>query len=340
MPDSQAKYHHLIPQTYMSSWTHGSNTLYVEYQNELGKIKERNKEHIAGITHYHSVTVGMPFCSKADAEQFFKPLEGLAVKINGQVIVDSKEMHKNYSDFNNWEITRQDGTLVSKRQLKAKIDQIRLRDIEDLWSSKYENRWRAIRDTLESQILGSQTNFIPELDKDFLMRFFTALDWRSFKSSQFYKDAIEKVFSLIPFDDSEIPEDEREIPFCKTAADYLNHCFLLKYFREYLNDDGVMFQDAMASLEHTTFHFFVADGAIPFITSDNPAFLYKRHDGLSQGMLAITPKVLMIKCKDSLKSGKYYISHISENDVKQNNRIIRENADEFVIMKDNTNDPF
>ena len=31
MDETQAKYHHLVPQTYMSAWAHGNGTLNVEF---------------------------------------------------------------------------------------------------------------------------------------------------------------------------------------------------------------------------------------------------------------------------------------------------------------------
>ena len=60
MAETEAKYHHLIPQTYMSAWANGSGTLKVEFKNNPGVITERNKERIAGITDFHSIRAGMP----------------------------------------------------------------------------------------------------------------------------------------------------------------------------------------------------------------------------------------------------------------------------------------
>ena len=49
MPNqTQAKYHHLIPQTYMSPWANASGTLKVEFISEPGVIIERNKEKNSG----------------------------------------------------------------------------------------------------------------------------------------------------------------------------------------------------------------------------------------------------------------------------------------------------
>lgn len=53
MEETQAKYHHLIPQTYMSAWANEAGTLQIEFLNNPGVLKQRNKENIAGITDYH-----------------------------------------------------------------------------------------------------------------------------------------------------------------------------------------------------------------------------------------------------------------------------------------------
>ena len=35
------KYHHLVPQTYMSAWAHGNGTLNVEFLDSPGNIVKR-----------------------------------------------------------------------------------------------------------------------------------------------------------------------------------------------------------------------------------------------------------------------------------------------------------
>lgn len=55
MGETQAKYHHLIPQTYMSAWASAAGTLQIEFLNTPGVMDFRNKERVAGITDYHSI---------------------------------------------------------------------------------------------------------------------------------------------------------------------------------------------------------------------------------------------------------------------------------------------
>ena len=50
----------------------------------------------------------------------------------------------------------------------------------------------------------------------------------------------------------------------------MKHNLLLKFYRQYLNDSGVIYTHAMANLSNISFHFPVADEPETFNTSDNP----------------------------------------------------------------------
>ena len=136
----------------------------------------------------------------------------------------------------------------------------------------------------------------------------------------------------MPLGELEIPEEERVLPSLTTAAEEMRHNLLLQYYRKFLNDTGVIFQDAMARLKHTSFYFLVADGPSFFITSDTPAFVHKRADASFVGLLPITPRILLAQGKRNSQEDVYYISHITEEAVQRYNAIIRDNAEEFVIL--------
>ena len=332
MAETQAKYHHLVPQTYMSAWTHGNGTLNIEFLSDPGNVAERNKEKIAGITDFHSIKAGMPLCTQADTDTIFAPVTPYTVEYNGNILQSTLEMNKTFYDFDNWNIIRNDGTLVSKKRIKREIEKIKLKDIEFSWSAKYESRWASAVLSIESAILSAPNGSIAAFDQDYFMKFFTALDWRGFKSNQQFEDILNVLCREI-LECVEIPETDRILPSLKTASDEMRHYLLLQYYRKYLNDTGVIYQDAMANLQHTNFHFLIADGPTMFITSDSPAFIYKRDDGKLEGLLPITPKILMAKGKCSDGNTLYYVTHITDDAVKHYNDVIRANAVEFVIIK-------
>lgn len=317
----------------MSSWKHGKGTLYVEYRN--GEIRERNKDKIAGVTDFHSVLVGMPICTKEDTDEIFKCLSDYFVEYNGRIVTETLELNQIYHDFDNWKITRADGTIVSKKKLRNDIDCVRIRDIEALWSVKYENGWDKLKEKIEATVLSSTADAIPAFDREYLMKFYTAMDWRGFKSNIHLNGAFDWLCNeVLPLHEIEIPKDERELPIFENAEDYFKHCYILKSYRKFLNDEGVIYANAMANLEHTSFHFLVADATTTFITSDNPAFVFTRSDGQLQGIMPISPRILMVQGRNTDKDEVYYITHIDDDAVKAYNNIIRANAVEFVIMDD------
>lgn len=330
MTETKAKYHHLIPQVYMSAWAQGNGTLNVEFIDNRGVIVPRNKENIAGITDFHSIKAGMPFCKQSDTDTLFAPLANYTVEYEDVILRSTMEMNKKYFDFNNWTITRVDGTHVSKKRLRHDIEQVKLRDIELNWSIKYENLWKNEVAVIEKAVLQRTTDSIPAFDLDFLMRFFTALDWRGFSSNAQFEDVINSLKESL--ENVDIPEAERMLPFAKTTWDEMHHYLLLKYFRQYLNDTGVMYKYVEAYLKYANFHFLISDGHTLFCTSDTPALTHKRDDGKIVGLLPITPKILMTIGKCTEEHDVFYISHITDDAVKRYNKIIYGNATEFVIV--------
>ena len=334
MPNStQAKYHHLIPQTYMAAWSRRNGTLRVEFKNNPGVIEERNKEHLAGITDFHSIKAGMPICTQADTDLIFASVLPYTVSYDGEAIQDTLKLNRLFYDFNNWRITRSDGTSVSKKKIRHEIEQVKIKDIEANWSEKYENTWSTHVSIIEEKILNASVDSIPAFDREYIMKFFTALDWRGFTSNaQFERTLSWLCHDIMKLGDIDIPEEDRILPSLKTAEDEMRHNLLLQYYRQYLNDTGVIYQAALANLKHTSFHFLVSDGPTMFITSDTPAFIYKRPDNALVGFLPITPQILMVQGKNTDNDSSYYITHITDEAVQNYNKVIRENAEEFVII--------
>ena len=60
----------------------------------------------------------------------------------------------------------------------------------------------------------------------------------------------------------------------------------------------------------------------------------KKEDGLKEGLMPMTPRILMVQGKCIEDVDKYFITRISDDVVKKYNKIIRSNANEFVIHSD------
>lgn len=336
MGETKAKYHHLIPRTYLSAWEHRNGTLYIRFLEDKESVVERNKDNIAGITNYHSIVAGMPIVTQEDADKIFACLKDLEIHYGEAVVSDNLELNKIYYDFDNWTIQRKDGSVVSKKKLKAEIEKVKIRDIEELWSSKYEDAWRTVRSELENLIFNSADGIIPNANKEYLMKFYTALDWRSIKSNMQFNDAWEWLCKeVLRLDEIDIPEEERELPILDNAAEEMKHNLLLKFYRQYLNDSGVIYTHAMENLSNTSFHFLVADGPETFNTSDNPVFVFRRLDGKLQGILPLSPRILMAQGRNSEHDENFYVTHITDEAVKRYNIEIEKNAARFVVQLNN-----
>ena len=335
MSETNAKYHHLIPRTYLSAWEHGKGTLYVRFLNKENVI-ERNKDKIAGVTNYHSIVAGMPIVTVEDADKIFSCLKNLEVHYGDTIISDNLKLNNIYYDFDNWEIYRKDGTVVSKKKLKSEIDKVKIRDIEELWSMKYETQWVKVRSKLEDRISNSSDGTIECANKEYLMKFYTALDWRSIKSNNAFNEVWEYLCNeVLHLDEVGIPKNDRELLMLDNTSEEIKHYLLLKFYRQYLNDSGIIYEHAMENLARTSFHFLVADGVETFSTSDNPAFKFKRLDGKIEGILPITPRILMVQGKCSNQDSNFYVSHITDETVIRYNTEIEKNASEFVIQLNN-----
>lgn len=336
MTETKAKYHHLIPKTYLSAWEHGNGTLYVRFLDEKETVVERNKDKIAGITNYHSIVAGMSIITKEDADIIFACLADLEVHYKNTIVSDSLELNRIYNDFDNWTIYRKDHSVVSKKKLKSEIDKVKIRDIETLWSTKYEDSWSTIRSKLENSIMTAKDGFISDAYKKYLMKFYTALDWRSIKSNILFNDTWRYICKdTLHLDEIDIPEKERKLSMLDNVAEEIKHNLLLKFYRQFLNDSGIIFTHAMTNLTNTSFHFLVADGSETFNTSDNPVFVFKRQDGKLQGILPLTPRILMVQGKNSTQDTNFYITHITNEAVKKYNNEIEKNASNFIIQLNN-----
>lgn len=86
-----------------------------------------------------------------------------------------------------------------------------------------------------------------------------ALDWRSILSNDEFQKAY-CLFTEALLNEIEILEEDRILPCLKTASDETKHNLLLKYYRKYLKDEGMIYTHAMEALKYTNFHFLISDG--------------------------------------------------------------------------------
>lgn len=303
MGESKAKYHHLIPQTYMSAWSNDSGTLMVEYLSNPGIWEQKNKKNIGGMNDYYSIQVGMPICDKNDTDKIFASLTEYTVEINGQVVTDTLEMNNKFNDFDTWVIKRKDGSTVSKKHIRHEITKVKIKDIESKWSTIYENKWNDVIYDLKTSICTSEFKSIDAIHKEYLMEFFVALDWRSFQSNcEFQKVVLDSTTILRKI---EIPKEDRRLPMLDNASEEIRYYLLLKYYRKYFDKKGIMYENVRVYLANMSLTFLVADGQETFITSDNPAFMFKRNDNKIQGVCRYNDEIKKNASRFIIKENKY-----------------------------------
>lgn len=331
------KYHHLIPQTYFTPWQKNKGTLIIK-NISTGVIEERNKNKAFGINYYHSIIAGMPICTQDDADFIFLPLKGLNVFHNGVRVADTKRLGEVFYDFTNWIITEQNGLIISKRkrnEIYDKIKQCKINEIEDLWSTQYETKWQEKRTIIEQRIKGIASNCtIDSFQKGYLTKFMVSLDWRSFCKNDMFKSTFNEINSIIHLDNIVIPEDERELPMFETAYDYMQHCVLLQFFRDFLHDKGQMYEFAKTCIKELSLCFLIAPHNKRFFTSDNPSFQVqvkeKDYEGIV-GILPISPQMCILQIRSQEKD-KFSVQILSNNEVDKYNSYIEQNASNLIVL--------
>lgn len=120
----------------------------------------------------------MPLCTENDTNELFAAVTGYTVEYCDQVLSTTLDMNNHFYDFDKWIITRPDGTHVNKKSVRKEIEKVKIRGIEVKWSTKYENMWGDEVRKIEMIVLSATQEEITCFDREYLMCFFTALDWR------------------------------------------------------------------------------------------------------------------------------------------------------------------
>ncbi|AAK81455.1 hypothetical protein BJV85_000371 [Clostridium acetobutylicum] len=144
------KYHHLIPRTYLKAWCYNKDSIYVfDTKNRIFEGKNIKKNF--GITQFHSIVAGMPICEEEDLKKIYKCLDGYEIYYEGRLLTNLMEYNKYYCKFAEWVIKSNniDISRKNKNILRAKIDKVKILDIEQLWSEKYEDKWNIVRENIE-----------------------------------------------------------------------------------------------------------------------------------------------------------------------------------------------
>lgn len=342
---NQAKYHHLIPRAYLHNWCHTNDSSYTFSVNKLEKAEPININNHFGIDHYHTIKAGMLSCSKEDLIKIFEPLNNIDVYYENRLLTSLTEKNIFYYDFDNWILKYRNEQIIGRKQknkIKDEINKFKILEIEDLWAQKYENDWKKLYELIQRKLYNSQSNQIDKFYKGKLIRFLVSLDWRSYETNPDFINTLEYInkISGLNLDTIKIPFKKQEISIDSTELELLKRNYLLKQFRSFLNEDGVIYKQAKEYIKNGAIEFLVATDLAEFITSDNPSFRYETQGG-KQHILPLSPSILVRVGKLPTNRGlnfneRYNIRSIDNNEVAEINSIIIKNAQNKIISRNPT----
>ncbi|MFF2153801.1 DUF4238 domain-containing protein [Paenibacillus chitinolyticus] len=331
----EAKYHHLIPQTYLRNWCYQNDSIYTIPIENLEEVETKNIANNFGLNNYHTIKAGMPSCTEDDLLKIFAPLKNIDVYHEARLLTSLKEQNEFYYFFDEWVLKYKNGEAVNRKEknkIKAEIEKCKILDIEFLWSLKYENGWSKLFKKIQQEVNNEKNNHIESFYKGKLMKFIVSLDWRSFIGNNNVNEVLGFFNETVNLSDINIPFEERDIPNDRTYLDWAKRNFLLKKFRDFLNEDGLMYDMAKGYIKNLTLKFLIAEGDAEFITSDNPSFTYKTKTGLKH-IMPVSPSILVSVEKDSKHSGRYFIEKVNDDVISKINSIIIMNAQSKVISR-------
>ncbi|HEY8891030.1 MAG TPA: DUF4238 domain-containing protein [Clostridium sp.] len=331
------KYHHLIPKTYLKAWCYSNESTYV-MDKKTKLIETKNIGNNFGISQFHSIVAGMPICEEDDLVQIFKALSGYEIFYESKQLNNLDEYNRNYLNFANWIIKKDEIQIVDKkkRTLKTEIGKVKIKDIENLWATKYEDKWKCLLETIEHNIYKTNSLKVDEFLKGIIMKFVIAFNWRGFYSNELFMATYKTIISNANLDKINIPVGERYKNNLDTVEKEFEHLMVLKKYREFLKDEGLMYDSAKNYIRLMSIKFCISTGNNKFITSDNPSFICVNNEGHQlEHIMPISPNVVMAIGLDGANDNKYIIERISDKQVSQINKKILDNSIERIISIQN-----
>lgn len=340
MGTDREKYHHLIPQTYMKPWCFTGESIWA-YDKTSYTCEVRNIENICGINYFHSIRAGSLYTNDRYLSAIWGSLSNYHISLNGELLDSAEKMNRNYLDFDRWEILYPNNVKVSKRNrncIKAKIEQIKINDIEKEWSIQFENGWEQMARNLYQVLVDIRENKPICLTTEtaaMLMHYIVMFDWRGYCSNDQFNEVLRFVDNIFPFSELEIPEEDRTHPLDRTALDEMRHNLLVKIFDEFLNDKGVMYKQQQIYEEKLSFVFLLAAKGQHFITSDNPCFTFMNRDHYKEPFFVILPQLAVsLVLKDPNEPYCYKIYELTDNDMDEYNSQIFSYAERLVLSSE------
>lgn len=334
-----AKNQHIIPQTYMRNWCYSGDSVWTINKNKRPyEIVNRNIESINSINYHYDIKAGDLFTTEDSLDHIFGLLDTYEVYYESEKL-DKTLMNKNFYYFDNWVINHADGRAIKRAErniIKSKLRSSRYSFIEIEWSAQYENDWNDFINDVQRKAISMKSGGQDQLsqdDLDVLMKYLIMFDWRSKSGNSILNEIIDWFCKIMPeFKTTEIPLQDRIHREDEAIIDELRHALLRKAYYEFLNDAGSMKTFVDSYLQHLTFVFCITDNSNPFITSDNPSYVFKNKQDRREHVLVALPTLLLTTCK-MMGEGSIIILNLTADEVTYYNKITAENGEQLILPK-------
>jgi hypothetical protein len=341
--NTDAKFHHLASQTYLKGWKHGDSSVYYIEKNDvsINGNWNRNTKKLAGIENFFSKKAGIFSQTLSDCEKYFKPLKGYKVEFHDRILKDSLEMNNFFNSYDEWNIYDSNSKIVSKEEkekFKSQINNIHIKNIEVGWDRLYENNWPNVQNDILNAVSSNKGALkIPSVKREELVNFMVSLEWRTKPTHPILQDTYEKIvlsLGIEKFLKISIPEHQRIYPFIDSDNEFWVHSILLRYYYEFLNNNGPIYIEAQEIIKKMNINLLIAENGSEFITSDNPVCRFLNSDDAIEYIFPITPKVACaVRRGNPYDGSNYYLNYLEKDKVFNYNQKLKNNSYKGYILR-------
>lgn len=325
MPSSYKKQHY-VPQTYLEAWNDDSNRIYVYQKNDNKLYRHSKVDKVLYENDLYTKTIDdVVILNEEEKKEIFSSLDGYKIYYKSdseeKILTTYNDLATYYFDFDNWIITREDGSVVSKKALKDSIENKRLTDLEENWRI-IENNWAVLRSSIEDCIKNEK--LINRNQIDSILEFLVAQKNRTPKALEECITRIEKVMSPI----KELMGDFYEVEKKLLGESYFKD-EIIRYQNEDSQSNIVIEIDQLKKLQMAFFK--PIEGK--FITSDSPVltiidnnFMKGKYNGI---YFPISPDLMIALYRGN--NSKYVVGTLNSDVVRMfNDRIKKESLKYYV----------
>lgn len=327
----------------MRNWCYSGDSVWtVNKEDRPYRICSRNIETINSISYHYDIKPGDLFATEESLKHIFGFLSDYDISYEDTKL-DLQELNNRYPLFDQWVIMRPNGRVINKAErnvIRSTLQQSRYSFIETEWSKQYENMWNDFIHDIEGRVTSIKAGgqkLLNQDDMELIMKYLIMFDWRSRSGNSIFNEILDCVCNIIPgFKTTDIPLGNRVHREDRTIIDELRNALYRKAYYEFLNSAGWMNAYVDSYLANLTFAFYLTDGSDPFITSDNPAFMFTNDNDQKEHVFVALPTLLITTCRAD-KEGTFIVSNPSAHEVAYYNQVIASNG-ELSILPNNKMD--